>query len=50
MFSNLSSANGNSGIAYCATARDLDICILCGMGCGWPVAEGEDSSWLEWKR
>jgi hypothetical protein len=42
-------ANGHSGIACFATARALDVFILCGMGCGWRAAEGEDASWLEWK-
>ena len=32
-----------------ATARALGVFILCGMGCGWRAAEGEDASWLEWK-
>jgi hypothetical protein len=38
----VSSANGNSGIACFATARDLDVFIPCGMGSGWLAAEGED--------
>jgi hypothetical protein len=37
------------GIACFATARASDVFILCGMGCGWRAAEGEDASWLEWK-
>jgi hypothetical protein len=42
--------NGNSGMGCCAIATDLDVGVRCDMGSGWPGAEGEDSSWLEWKR
>ena len=31
-----------------ATARALDVFILCGMGCGWRAVEDEDSLCLEW--
>jgi hypothetical protein len=44
----VSSASRNSGIACCVAARHLDVCIECGMGFGWSVAEGEDSLCLEW--
>jgi hypothetical protein len=46
----VSLVNGNSGMGCCAIATDLDVGVRCDMGSGWPGAEGEDSSWLEWKR
>ena len=50
MFSTLSFiGKWNSGIACFATAKALDVFILCAMRSGWRAAEGEDASWLEWK-
>jgi len=50
MFSNLSFIGKWKHWYRVLRATDSYVCIPWGMGCGWPVAEGEDSSWLEWKR